>query len=76
MALEFNGETRRAICDGCGLVTPAMKVASDDVAAQVLRAAGWLISGSTARCPRCRARPLVAASGSSMRRVAPIFANV
>jgi hypothetical protein len=47
-----------------------MKVSSDDVAAQVLRAAGWLVSGSATRCPRCRARPRVEAQGSSTRRAA------
>lgn len=70
MALEFDGETRRATCEGCGLVTPAMRVASDDVAAQVLRAAGWAVSGSTTLCPRCRARPFVAARGPGTRRAA------
>lgn len=70
MGLEFNGETRRAMCDACGLITPAMSVANDDVAAQILRAGGWAVSGSSTRCPRCRALPPVAARGSAPRRAA------
>lgn len=70
MALEFNGQTRRVTCDGCGLITPAMQVSSDDVAAQVLRAAGWAMTGAATLCPRCRTRPFAAARGQGARRAA------
>ena len=45
-------------CTSCRLVTPPMAVASEAVAADVLRAAGWVMKEGTATCPRCRSRVL------------------
>jgi hypothetical protein len=70
VGFEINGLLRTAKCDACGFTTPGMRVANEDVAAQVLRAAGWRISGSTTLCPRCFARPFFAGRGTGMPRAA------
>jgi hypothetical protein len=50
-------------CGRCGLLTPEMSVGSEKAAAEIIQAAGWVIRGKAALCPRCRSRPFLRRTG-------------
>jgi hypothetical protein len=69
MTIQAEQDRRTARCDCCRLVTPAMRVADDQAAVEIIRAAGWRLVDTLTYCPRCDgiARTSVATRAAQLR---------